>query len=153
MTAVMQLTDVAVAFSLKKLIEATKAEVRREKRGELDVEMAFRTAGVEAKKFGASDLLTVLGRAWDRMKYQDEVQEPDRLLKAARACGWLSYRADPMRKTLIRCDEEDWMRGLEDDFPEKSHRHPSDWWDARCKWLDEKGEPRQADSKGAGGST
>ena len=55
--------------------------------------------------------MRILGRSWKRMREQDEVEEPQRLLKAARMCGWLSYRADPARKVLIRCDEEDWMKG------------------------------------------
>ena len=38
--------------------------------------------------------------------------------------GWLSYRCDPVRKALVRCDEEDWMKGHEEEYPEKSHRHP-----------------------------
>ena len=36
MTAVMQLTDTSVAFSLKRHVEAVKAEVRRRKRGKAD---------------------------------------------------------------------------------------------------------------------
>ena len=42
MTPVMQLTDTAVAFVLKKIIEACKAEVRRQKRGRSEnIEAAF----------------------------------------------------------------------------------------------------------------
>ena len=57
----------------------------------------------------------------------------------------LSYRADPVRKALIRCDQEDWMRGREQELPEESHRHPSAWWDERYKWINEEGEPLKPD--------
>ena len=71
-----------------------------------------------------SSQMRVLGRSWMRMRAEDGDEQPERLLKAARMCGWLSYRADPVRKFLIRCDEEDWMKGREKDLPEKSQRHP-----------------------------
>ena len=152
MTPVMQLTDVAVAFGFKKILEATKAEVRRMKRGEVDMEVAFLEANPEETRCGAGDLMRILGKTWQRMREQDEVEEPDRLLKAARSCGWLSYRADPMRKVLLRCDQEDWMKGREDELPEKTHRHPSEWWEQRYTWLNEEGEPRQPDWESCGKS-
>ena len=62
----------------------------------------------------------------------------------------MSYRADPARKVLIRCDEEDWMKGREQELPEESHRHPSAWWDERYKWINEEGEPRKPDYKTCG---
>ena len=37
----MQLIDVGVAFNLKKIIEAVKEEVRRQKRGKGGIEAAF----------------------------------------------------------------------------------------------------------------
>ena len=40
MTPAMQLTDVAVAFGLKKVIETSKAELRRQTRGNKDFEAA-----------------------------------------------------------------------------------------------------------------
>ena len=150
MTPVMQLTDVAVAFGFKKILEATKAEVRRMKRGAVDMEVAFLEANPEETRCGAGDLMRILGKTWQRMREQDEVEEPDRLLKAARSCGWLSYRADPMRKVLLRCDQEDWMKGREDELPEKTHRHPSEWWQQRYTWLNEEGEPHKPDWKTCG---
>ena len=61
MTPVMQLTDVAVAFSLKKQIEACKAELRREKRGIEDLQAApFEDKPREAT-CDAADLMKVLG--------------------------------------------------------------------------------------------
>ena len=150
MTPVMQITDVAVAFLLKKWIEATKAELRREKRGNQDFEAgAFEDRPKEAKR-GAEDLMTILGRSWKRMREQDEDEQPERLLKAARMCGWLSYRADPARKVLIRCDEEDWMKGREQELPEESQRHPQAWWAERYRWIKEEGEPMRPDYKKCG---
>ena len=71
-------------------------------------------------------------------------------MKAARSAGWLSYRGDPASKKLIRCDQEDWMKGHEDELAEKTHRHPSAWWEERYKWVDEAGEPRKPDYKNCG---
>ena len=72
----------------------------------------FAVAALEANpnetRCDAGDLMRILGRSWLKLKHQDEVVEPNRLLKATRACGWLSYRADPVRKALVRCDEEEW---------------------------------------------
>ena len=150
MTPVMQLTDVAVAFLLKKIIEACKAELRRMKRGNKDFEAAAFEDNPNETKSGAEDLMRILGRSWKRMREQDEDEEPERLLKAARMCGWLSYRADPKRKVLIRCDQEDWMRGREQELPEESHRHPSAWWSERYNWINEEGEPRKPDYKNCG---
>ena len=150
MTPVMQLTDTAVAFELKKLIEACKAEIRREKRGQVDFEAAFLEAGEEETACGAAELMRVVGRSMKRLREKDENQEPERLLKASRSAGWLSYRADPVSKKLIRCDEEDWMKGRKDELPEKSHRHPSEWWNERYNWIDEHGEPRKPDYKSCG---
>ena len=45
MAAVMQITDTSVAFSLKRHVEAVKAEVRRAKRGEADWDTVFGEAG------------------------------------------------------------------------------------------------------------
>ena len=141
MTPVLQITDVAVAFGFKRCLEESKSEVRRIKRGRIDEEVAFLEADSNETKCDAGDLMRILGRAWKRFREQDEVDEPDRLLKAARGCGWLSYRADPVTKALVRCDEEAWMQGRQDELAEKSHRHPSEWWAERYKWRDEKGEP------------
>jgi hypothetical protein len=151
MTPVMQLTDVAVAFTLKKIIEAIKAELRRTKRGNVGPEAAFLEAPNETK-CDSEDLMRILGRSWKRMREQDEKDEPDRLLKAARSCGWLSYRADPVSKKLLRCDEEDWMKGREDELPEHTHRHPKQWWHERYKWIGEDGEPMKPDFKKCGKS-
>ena len=84
MTAVMQLTDVAVAFSLKKIIEAKKAELRREKRGKNGFEAAAFEGNHTVGKTGAEDLMNILGRSWKQMRVQDEGEEPARLLRAAR---------------------------------------------------------------------
>ena len=147
MTPVMQVTDTAVAFSLKKHVEAVKAEVRREKRG-LDEDAIW--GDRKDTTCDSADLMRILGRSWARLKAADEIDEPDRLLKAMRSAGWLSYRADPARKALVRCDEEDWMKGREDELPERTHRHPNIWWEERYKWLDEEGEPRKPDFKTCG---
>ena len=151
MTPVLQLTDVGVAFSLKKMIEATKCEMRREKRGQEDLEAAcFMSSAPNETKCDSGDLLRIVGRAWKLLKERDERDEPERLLKVARSCGWLSYRADPVRKVLIKCDQEDWMKGREEELPEKTHRHPSAWWEQRYTWINEEGEPRKADFKTCG---
>ena len=57
----------------------------------------------------------------------------------------MSYRANPETKALVRCDEEPWMQGREDELPEKSHRHPSERRQQRYSWRDEAGEPRKPD--------
>ena len=89
------------------------------------------------------------------MRQRDEIEEPDRLLKATRACGWLSYRADPVSKKLIRCDQEDWMRDLKPEaaLPEETHRHPKQWWQERYQWIGEGDEPYKPDFKGCGYKT
>ena len=139
MTPVMQITDVAVAFNLKNAIEASKAELRRSKRGNIiDVDADDVTGSAE-------DLMRIFGRSWKKLKGHDEVDRPDRLLKAARACGWLSYRADPVTKALVKCAEEPWMAGREDELPEKTHRHPESWWEERYRWVNAEGEPRKPD--------
>ena len=149
MTPVMQVTDTAVAFQLKKVVEAVKAEVRRAKRGKHE-DVAYLEAVREDTKCDSGDLMRILGRSWARLRAQDEVDHPDRLLKAMRSAGWLSYRADPSRKVLVRCDQEDWMRGLEDSLPEHTHRHPNVWWEERYGWLGEGGEPRKPDFRSCG---
>ena len=153
MTPVMQFIDVVVAFNLKKIFEATKVEVRRAKRGGVHG-IEFVAAALEANpnetEFDAGDLMRILGRSWSKLKHQDEVDEPDRFLKAARVCGWMSYRVDPVSKVLVRCDEEDWMRGREDELLERTHRHPNSWWNQRYIWLNEEGEPRKPDWKTCG---
>ena len=90
--------------------------------------------------------LRIMGGSWARLKHADEVDNPDRLLRVARHAGWLSYRADPVSKTLVRADEEDWMQGRldEKDLGEKSHRHPNKWWEARYGWIGDGGEPMKA---------
>ena len=151
MTAVMQLTDTACAFSLKKEIEAVKQEVRREKRGDVaSYAAAFEQKGKEEMRCTARDLLKIIAEAMANLRKADEEETPDRLLKQARSAGWLSYRADPLRKVLVRCDEESWMQGKEDEYPEASHRHPKAWWAERYTWLQENGEPMQPDYKRCG---
>ena len=117
MTPVLQLTDVAVAFLFKKFLEAVKNEERRKKRGDANFEAAFLEVGPEETACGAGDLMRILGLSWRRLIQHDEVDHPDRLLKAARSIGWLSYRADPARKVLIRCDGGAWMSGRANEFP------------------------------------
>ena len=148
MTPVMQLTDTAVAFELKRLLEAVKAEIRREKRGEVDYETAFLEP--EETACGPADLMKILGRSVKRLREHDENEEPERLLKAARSAGWLSYRADPVSKKLIRCDEEDWMQGKQEEVGERSHRHPGEWWNERYSWVGEDGEPCKPNYKQCG---
>ena len=119
MTPVMQLTDAAVAFSFKQYLEVVKAEVRRKKREGRDIEdTVFSNAGPEGTRCDARDLLRICASAWRRRVEHDEVQEPDHLLKAARSAGWLSHQADPERKVLVRCDEQHWMAGRQEEFPE-----------------------------------
>ena len=73
MTPVMQVTDVAVAFGLKKMIEAVKAEVRRMKRGEADMDVAFLEADCKETECDAGDLMRIFGRSWKRLREQDEM--------------------------------------------------------------------------------
>ena len=141
MTAVMQLTDVGCAFSLKKKLEEAKQEVRREKRGEASLASALKESGRTEMRCTPRDLLRIIGQAMANLRKADEEDNPDRLLKQARACGWLSYRADPVSKALVRCDNEAWMQGKAEEYPEESHRHPASWWHERYKWVNESGEP------------
>ena len=131
MTPVLQLTDVAVAFLFKKYLEAVKTEERRKKRCDADLEATFLAADPKETACGPGDLMRILGLAWRRLIEHDEVEEPDRLLKSARGIGRLSYRADLVRKVLVRCDGEDWMSGRASELPEETHRHPRQWWEAR----------------------
>ena len=50
----------------------------------------------------------------------------------------------------MRCDQEDWMRVRQEVLPEKSHRHPSEWWESRYEWINEAGEPRKPNYKTCG---
>ena len=134
MTPVMQLIDVGVAFNLKKIIEVVKQEVRRQKRGKGGIEAAFEDNRKEEVKCSTQDLMRILGESLKRLVRQDEVEDPQRLLRQARACGWLSYRADPVMKALVRCDEEDWMKSREQELPEETHRRPRVWWSSRYEW-------------------
>ena len=81
------------------------------------------------------NMLNILGRTFWRLKRRDEEDEPERLLKNARSCGYLSYRADPQTKRLVRCDEEWWMQGREHELPDFSNRHPAAWWQKQYKWV------------------
>ena len=153
MTPVMQLIDVGVAFNLKKIIEAVKEEVRREKRGSGGIEAAFEDNIKEEVKCSTRDLMRILAESLKRLVHQDEVEDPQRLLRQARACGWLSYRADLVRKALVRCDEEDWMKGREQELLEETHRHPRVWWSSRYEWKNEEGEPLKPDYNQCGRSS
>ena len=42
------------------------------------------------------------------------------------------------------------MKGNEAKFEEKTHRHPSAWWEMRYTWRDEAGEPQKPDYKACG---
>ena len=131
MTAVMQLTDTSVAFGLKKHVEQVKEEVRRAKRGGADWDAAFLGNGKQEMRCTSRDLLRICGESWKRLKHADEVVDPSRLLRAARAAGWMSYRGDPTTKTLVRCDHEGWLMGRSHGLPEESHRRPACWWEKR----------------------
>ena len=37
-------------------------------------------------------MLEILAEVWRRLRHEDEFEDPDRLLRAARKAGWLSYR-------------------------------------------------------------
>ena len=151
MTPVCQVTDVGVAGVLKKKCEAVKQEVRRAKRGEGHVEAAYRDAGKAEVRGSNEDLLKIVGEGFRRMKEEDEDARPTRLLQVTRACGWLSYQADPVRKVLVRTDEQDWFKGREEELAEVSNRHPHSWWRARYKWRDGE-EPLRPDYKRCGKS-
>ena len=150
MTPVLQLTDIGVAFEFKRYLEAAKAELRREKRGPLGGELEFLMPAEGETKCSSADLMKILGRANRKMLRHDEQEDPERLLRQARSAGWLSYQADPVRKVLVRCDAQPWMQGRAEEFPEKTHRHPSAWWGERYNWLNEEGEPCEADWKRCG---
>ena len=55
-----------------------------------------------------------------------------------------------MTGRLIKCDDEDWMKGREDILPERSHRHPHCWWDLKTGWVNEQGEPKKPNWKKCG---
>ena len=62
----------------------------------------------------------------------------------------MSYRADPVRKVLVKCHDEAWMAGRLGELAEVSHRHPGMWWEQRYSWMNEEGEPRVPDWKQRG---
>ena len=130
-----------------------KEEVRRERAGGFEYEHAVKFQGVNRElKMDTADMLYIIGESFRRLKRHDEEEEPERLLKHARSCGYLSFRCDPKTKRLVRCDEEWWMQGREHELPEESHRHPARWWENRYKWVNEQGEPREPDFKSCGKS-
>ena len=57
-----------------------------------DWEMLWGDEGRKELRCEAKDLLRILAEAWRRLKHEDEVEDPVRLLRAARQAGWLSYR-------------------------------------------------------------
>ena len=150
MTAVMQLTDTGVAFSLKKIVEAEKEKMRMQKRGEASCMRPFMLEEEGAVTFGTRDLLQIMGESWLKLEEMDHVEQPLRLLAQARAAGWLSWKGDPSTGFLIKCDDEDWMKGREDILPERSHRHPHCWWDLKTGWVNEQGEPKKPNWKKCG---
>ena len=56
MTVVMQVTDTAVAYSLKRIVEQVKGEVRRAKRGVADWDSVWVEAGRAELRCEARDL-------------------------------------------------------------------------------------------------
>ena len=88
MTAVMQLTDTSVAFSLKRHVEVVKAEVRRRKRGKADWATVWCEDGSEHLECSSRDLLWILGEAWRRLIQEDEVEDPQSLDEGCKVC-WL----------------------------------------------------------------
>ena len=134
MTAVMQITDTAVAFELKKKMEEVKQEMRARKAGESTWESACAPPKATAARelsCNQRDMLYLLAESLRRLKHEDEVENPERLLKAMRSAGFLHYRGDPKLKKLIPCAEEWWLRDRLHELPEASHRHPAAWWDLR----------------------
>ena len=105
--------------------------MRRAKRGGEHIEAAYKDAGKDEVRASNDDLLKIVGEGFRRMKDEDENARSTRLLQVTRACGWLSYQADPVRKVLVRTDEQDWFKGREEELAEVSHRHPKSWWRAR----------------------
>ena len=73
MTPVMQVTDTAVAFNLKKHVEAVKAEVRRQKRGQTEDAIWETRSDTTCD---SADLMRILGQSWARLKAADEEDEP-----------------------------------------------------------------------------
>ena len=102
----MQLMDTAAAFSLKKHVDAVKGQVRREKRGDADWDAVFLKSRKNEMRCSNKDLLRICNDSWKRLVLADTVEDPARLLRAARSAGWLSYRGDPRTKALVRCDTE-----------------------------------------------
>ena len=149
------MTDVGVAGVLKKKCEAVKQEVRREKRradGGGGIEEAFQHRGKDEVKCTNEDLLKIVTEGFRRMKEEDQPDGEagsERLLKVCRACGWLSYQADPVSKKLVRVDQQDWFNGREEALAEVSHRHPKVWWEGRYEWKEGE-EPVRPDYKTCG---
>ena len=133
---------------MKAKAEAIKQEVRRAKRGKEGIEAAYHQKGKAEVKCSNEDLLKICAEGFRRMKREDE--ETGRLLRVTRACGWLSYQADPVSKTLVRTDEQAWYKGREEELAEVSHRHPQVWWK---DWYEAKDgeEPLRPDFKKCGG--
>ena len=125
--------------------------MRREKREGLELEECpWLVAGHGETKCDTGDLLRICALAWRRQVQHDELEDPYRLLRAARSAGWLSYQGDPERKVLVGRDEQVWMTGRAQEFPEASHRRPRSWWESRYTWISETDEPQIPDYKLAG---
>ena len=60
------------------ITEATKAELRREKRGNKDFEAAAFEDNPSETKCGAEDLMRILGWSWMRMRAEDEDEQSQR---------------------------------------------------------------------------
>ena len=132
-TAVLQLTDTDVAFSLKAAARRSQEQLRRELRQkaiEEDIACVCRC--------GPYEILRIAHEAFKHCEKQN--QEEQTLLKGLRRNGFLAYRPCFESKCLKPVKQE----GFFEQLPQGSHRMPRSWVEQRYNFFDEQGVPLEA---------
>ena len=122
MTPVLQITDIGVAFNLKRKLDHVKREIRHNRVASDNLSQCLSTIPLAEARAGVPDLIQLVDESWHRL-VAEEVGT-DGLLRTARRAGWLSYQADPETGLLVRADTFQWAQAIQ----ESAHRHPQGWW-------------------------
>ena len=127
----LQITDVGFAFNAKVAAEACKRQLRSAQRTKAQREGV--TAQMESSAYEMMKIAIAM--------HKDCVERNEKeakVLKTARACGWLAYEAG--EKGLVPATGEKWK-----DFPLGSSRLGDDWLTNRYAHLDENGRTTRPD--------
>jgi len=139
MTAVLQLTDTDVSFSLKAAATREKASLRKMMRAAA----VSKNEPAPSHRVGQYELLRIAAAAHDHMVELN--LEKNVVLAGLRRNGMLAWRPSLSQGKLVRSDEQEWTKSL----PQGNHRMPAEWMKQRHEWMVD-GIPQKPEWKGCG---